>query len=111
MILLKRKLGVGCKVMPLSAGSFVIEEKNASSIISKIQEFQKGKKKPKDLAMPVRAAMDAGVIRRPSFVEYEAVAVLADISKTSFESYTNPVLKPYDDATFWDMVNTFRHIV
>jgi len=111
VILLKRKLGVGCKVMPLSAGSFVIEEKNASSIISKIQEFQKGKKKPKDLAMPVRAAMDAGVIRRPSFVEYEAVAVLADISKTSFESYTNPVLKPYDDAAFWDMVNTFRHIV
>lgn len=55
--------------------------------------------------------MDAGVIRRPSFVEYEAVAVLADISKTSFESYTNPVLKPYDDAAFWDMVNTFRHIV
>ena len=111
VILLKRKLGVGCKVMPLSAGSFVIEEKNASSIISKIQEFQKGKKKPKDLAMPVRAAMDAGVIRRPSFVEFEAVAVLADISKTSFESYTNPVLKPYDDAAFWDMVNTFRHIV
>lgn len=63
------------------------------------------------MAMPVRAAMDAGVIRRPSFVEYEAVAVLADISKTSFESYTNPVLKPYDDAAFWDMVNTFRHIV
>ena len=63
------------------------------------------------LAALVMGFSGAGVIRRPSFVEYEAVAVLADISKTSFESYTNPVLKPYDDAAFWDMVNTFRHIV
>lgn len=41
VILLKRKLGVGCKVMPLSAGSFVIEEKMPAVLFQRFRNSRR----------------------------------------------------------------------
>ena len=61
--------------------------------------------------MPVRAAMEAGVIRRPTYGEYEAVEELAKITKSSFSDYVNTDKKPYTDAAFYEMVNDFAHML
>ncbi len=109
--LLKRKLGVTNNCLSASLFAFVMDGKNGNIIFSKIHDYQEGKSKPKDLAMPVRAAMDAGVIRRPTYGEYVAAGQFAKISKTSFENYVNPDNKPYTDAAYNEMVIDFSHIV
>ena len=103
--------GVEVRSQPAPVAPFVVDGNNASHIFSKIHEYQSGKTKPKDLAMPVRAAMEAGVIRRPTYGEYEAVEELAKIAKTSFSEYVNPDKTPYTDAAFNEMVIDFGHMV
>ena len=109
--LLKRKLGVTGHGQQASVVPFVVVEKNASRILAKIHDYQIGKSKPKDLAMPVRAAMEAGVIRRPTYGEYEAVEEFARIAKSSFLEYVNPDKTPYTDAAFNEMVSDFAHML
>lgn len=57
--------------------------------------------------MPVRAAIDAGVIKRPTLKEYEEVKGFEKIAKSSFEDYTNPCKQPYNDSAYNGMVKVF----
>ena len=71
-----------------------------------------GKTKPKDVLMPVRAAMEAGVIRRPTWEEFcQEFESYRLKSKTSFSDYTNPDNKPYTGADFEMMKDKFRRLV
>lgn len=109
--MLKRKLGVRNYNPTASVFPFINDSKNADLILSKIKKYQSGKTKAKDLAMPVRAAIDAGVIRRPSFCEYDDVEGFAKIPKSSLSDYTKPSLHPYDGASFENIVKEFKNIV
>lgn len=111
VILLKRKLGVRNYEPTASVFPFINDSKNADLILSKIKKYQLGKTKAKDLAMPVRAAIDAGVIRRPSFCEYDDVEGFAKIPKSSLSDYTKPSLHPYDGAAYENIVKEFKNIV
>ena len=109
--LLRRKLGVNTPA-PSTPSSFVVKEGKTTTVTTMIRDYQSGKSKPKDLAMPVRAAMDAGVIRRPTFNEYKAIDGLAYMTKTTFTDYMNPNNKPYEkDMAYREMVNGFSRIV
>ena len=83
---------------------FVKEPSQTDVILSKIREYQSVKKKPKDLAMTVRAAIDAGVIKRPTLKGF------AKIAKSSFEDYTNPCKQPYNDSAYNGMVEVFKKL-
>ena len=109
--MLKRKLGVRNYNPTASIFPFINDSKNADLILSKIKKYQSGKTKAKDLAMPVRAAIDAGVIRRPSFCEYDDVEGFAKIPKSSLSDYTKPDLHPYDGAAYENIVKEFKTIV
>ena len=109
--MLKRKLGVRNYNPTASIFPFINDSKNADLILSKIKKYQSGKTKAKDLAMPVRAAIDAGVIRRPSFCEYDDVEGFAKIPKSSLSDYTKPDLHPYDGAAYENIVKEFKNIV
>ena len=50
--------------------SAVIDTSKAVEVIILLRQLMEGKTKPKDVLMPVRAAMDAGVIRRPTWEEF-----------------------------------------
>lgn len=109
--MLKRKLGVRNYNPTASVFPFINDSKNADIILSKIKKYQSGKTKAKDLAMPVRAAIDAGVIRRPSFCEYDDVEGFAKIPKSSLSDYTKPGQHPYDGAAYENIVKEFKNIV
>lgn len=109
--MLKRKLGVRNYNPTASVFPFINDSNNADLILSKIKKYQSGKTKAKDLAMPVRAAIDAGVIRRPSFCEYDDVEGFAKIPKSSLSDYTKPDLHPYDGAAYENIVKEFKNIV
>lgn len=109
--MLKRKLGVRNYNPTASVFPFINDSKNADLILSKIKKYQSGKTKAKDLAMPVRAAIDAGAIRRPTFCEYDDVEGFAKIPKSSLSDYTKPDLHPYDGAAYDNIVKEFKNIV
>jgi hypothetical protein len=72
----------------------------------------KGKTKPKDVLMSVRAAMEAGVIRRPTWEEFcQEFGSYRLKSKTSFSDYTNPEKSPYIGADFQMMKEKFRQLM
>lgn len=90
--------------------SFVTDQNKSKAVISKIILYQQNKSTPKDLAMPLRAAIDAGVIRRPTFGEYDSVKGFAKISKSSFTNYTSPDNIPYIDEAYNAIVEEFKAI-
>lgn len=90
---------------------FVIHENIAEEVIAKIKSYQNGKSTPKDVAQPVRAAIEAGVIRRPTYAEYTSVAGFASIPKSSFSDYTNQSKTPYLDETYKEMINDFKSLL
>lgn len=106
--LLKRKLGVERNASTVSEAPFVFVKDNTESILVQISKYQAGKSKPKDVAMPVRAAIDAGAIRRPTHEEYSAVTAFLPLSKTSLSDYTNPFKTPYNGEAYNKMVDSFR---
>ena len=83
----------------------------ADAIIKLIHEYMEGKTKPKDVMMPIRAAMDAGVIRRPTDEEFNNEFGENKVKgKSSFNDYTNPDKTPYTGADFDAMKAGFRKI-
>lgn len=52
---------------------WVIDIKKAKKIIDLLRKHMEGKTKPKDLLMCFCAALEAGVIRKPTFQEYNIV--------------------------------------
>lgn len=92
--------------------SAVIDASKAPQVIILLRQLMEGKTKPKDVLMPVRAAMEAGVIRRPTWEEFcQEFGSYRLKSKTSFSDYTNPDNKPYTGADFEMMKDKFRRLV
>ena len=92
--------------------SAVIDTTKADAVIALLRQLMEGKTKPKDVLMPVRAAMDAGVIRRPTWEEFcQEFGSYRLKSKTSFSDYTNPDKSPYTGADFQMMKEKFRQLM
>ena len=92
--------------------SAVIDASKAPQVIILLRQLMEGKTKPKDVLMPVRAAMEAGVIRRPTWEEFcQEFGSYRLKSKTSFSNYTNPDNKPYAGADFEMMKEKFRQLL
>lgn len=89
----------GERKRPFSSAVVCVEKVDA--IVGLLCQLMEGKTKPKDVMMPIRAAMDAGVIRRPTWEEFCSEFGEDRVkSKASFSDYTNPGKKPYVGADF-----------
>ena len=89
--------------------SAVVNMAKVDAIVDLLCQLMEGKTKPKDVMMPIRAAIDAGVIRRPTWEEFCSEFGKDRIkSKASFSDYTNPENKPYDGADFETMKEAFQ---
>jgi hypothetical protein len=92
--------------------SAVVNVAKVDAVVSLLRQLMEGKTKPKDVLMPVRAAMDAGVIRRPTWEEfYKEFGSYRLKSKTSFSDYTNPDKSPYTGADFQMMKERFSQLM
>ena len=82
---------------------------NPQALVRAIKEQMAGKEKPKTIVAPIRAAIDAGVMTRPTYeAAAEAFGFGEKVSKSSFNDYTNPCNKPYEDAAFEDLKAYFK---
>ena len=90
----------------------VVSPEYADEVISRLHVLMKGKLKPRDLLMPLCAAIRAGAIRRPTWAEFVAEFGFKCTSKASLSGYTDPTKDKYgDEPQFWVMVEDFRRII
>lgn len=81
-------------------------------IIEKLHQLMEGKQKPKDVMMPIRAAIDAGAIRRPTDEEFcNEFGVNRVKGKSSINDYTNPDKSPYHGPDYEAMKTEFITII
>ena len=84
----------------------------ADKIVIRLHELSDGKQKPRDVLMPMRAAMEAGALRRPTWAEYMSEFGSKRTSKTSLSDYTDPTKNKFEDEPqFWVMVEDFRRLI
>lgn len=81
----------------------------ANLVIAMLHKHTDGKQKPQDFIMPIRAAQDAGVIRRPTYGEAESEFGAGHFSKGSFSYWTNDSNKYYG-PDYANMVEAFRQL-
>lgn len=92
--------------------TMVVNASKAAAVITLLRQLMEGKQKPKDVLMPVRAAMDAGAIRRPTWEEFGLEFGAGRVkNKSSFSDYTNPDKEPYTGADFLAMKEKFRQLM
>ena len=92
--------------------SVVIIHAKAQEVIAMIPRFMEGKTKPKDVIMPIRAAMDAGVIGRPTWEEYQSEFGDGRVkSKSSLNDYTNPQNNKYYGEAYNKMMEMFQQLI
>ena len=90
----------------------VIKASQYYVVVDLLHQLMDGKIKPKDVLMPIRAAMDAGVLRRPSWEEFCSEFGKERIkSKASFSDYTNEANNPYSGANFDKMKEAFKDLI
>ena len=95
---------------------FVLYKKKAEEVIGLLRRYMEGinSNKPKDLMMPVRAAFDAGAIRKPTYAKFKtALPTLAPKNKSSFDLYLRPdITHPYElIPAFARIVEDFRNCI
>ena len=93
----------------------VVGKDKAKRVIEKIKEYMEGKNKAKDIMRPLRAAQDAGVIRRITPQEMDETFPEYHVCKNSVNNYMNPAKKglghPYpNDEAFDGMVADFKKL-
>lgn len=89
----------------------VTQPECADAVVSRLHELMAGKSKPRDLLMPVRAAVKAGVLRRPTWMEFMTEFGSKMVSKTAYYYWTDPTKEIYDgDAQFLSMADAFRRL-
>ena len=102
------------KISAASSDSFqllVTRPECADLVISRLHELMDGKSKPRDVLMPVRAAIEAGAIRRSTWAEFIAEFGSKRVSKGSLYSWTDPMRDCYDgEPQFLSMVEEFRRL-
>jgi hypothetical protein len=89
----------------------VVNTAKVDEVVRLLKELMEGKTKPRDVMMPVRAAMDAGVIRRPTWEEFRGEFGKDRLkSKTSLSDYTNLDNQPYVGTDFDAMKLAFEKL-
>lgn len=108
---------ISCKkTQEPSIPPFVTYPEKLDEIIEKLRAYISGKSTPRDIMMPVRAAFDAGVIRKPTYTEFKLeFPTLAPKSKSSFDDYLKADQvgnqHPYFGVVaFSDMVLEFKQL-
>lgn len=89
--------------------AFVVKPEIADAVVGKITSYVNTENRPKPIVMSIRAAMDSGVMHRPSwdaFVEEYGPEKIS--SKTSYNDYTNPENTPYKSASYNTLVDEFK---
>ena len=92
--------------------AFVVKPEIADVVVDKITSYVNVENRPKPIVRPIRAAMDSGVMHRPSwdaFVEEYGSNKIS--SKTSFSDYTNPEKEHYTGASYNALVDEFKKIL
>ena len=90
----------------------------AEEVIGLLRRYMDGKNrnKPKDIMMPVRAALDARVIRKPTYTEFKAAfPEFVPRAKSSFDDYLK--IEKFENqhpyygvGAFLDMVSEFKKL-
>ena len=90
----------------------------AEEVIGLLRRYMDGKNrnKPKDIMMPVRAALDARVIRKPTYTEFKAAfPEFVPRAKSSFDGYLK--IEKFENqhpyygvGAFLDMVSEFKQL-
>ena len=91
-----------------------IKPELSQPIIDLICEFLIGKDKehPRDIMMPIRAAMDAGVIHRPTFDQLKQLFPdFCPKNKSSVSYYTKSDYEPYEGQAYKNMVEEFKKLI
>ena len=97
---------------------FVVQQEKAEEVIGLLRQYMEGinSNKPKDLMMPVRAALDARVIRKPTYTEFKAAfPEFVPRAKSSFDGYLK--IEKFENqhpyygvGAFLDMVSEFKQL-
>ena len=99
---------ISCKTIR----DFVVRPELADDVFNKIRDHIQSETKPKEIVKPFRAAMDAGVLERPSWDAFVADFGKRKIkSDSSFNSYTNPETKPYSGPAYDVLVGDFKKLL
>lgn len=108
----ERKLMEAGRVQSEDFKTLAFSPECADIVISRLHILMKGKIKPRDVLMPLRAAIEAGAIRRPTWAEFISEFGCKIASKTSLSAYTDPTKDKYDDdPQFLAMVDDFRQMI
>ena len=97
--------------------SFVVHQERAKEVIERIRHYAEGKEgNPKLMMMPVRAALDAGVIDRVTHAKLaEILPQYGSMSKATFNRWIKQYAvgtHPYaDHSAFQNMVADFRKLM
>ncbi|MCR5269527.1 MAG: hypothetical protein K6D91_00740 [Prevotella sp.] len=83
----------------------------SKAVIEKLHSLMEGKEQPKDIAMPIRAAMDVGVIRKPTLKEFHSEFREKRIkAPSSYHDYTNIRNHPYEGEEYVLMKREFEKL-
>lgn len=96
---------------PISFARLVSCPDKAEAVIRTLHELMDGQNLPKDIVMPVRAAMEAGAIRRPTWAEFCAEFGHGKLkSKSSLSKYTEKSYR-FDDEAFQVTIEKFKSLI
>ena len=89
-----------------------VDESEIQNVMQLLRTSIVGKDKPKLMVMPIRAAMDAGVLTRPTYEEFKRVFDPdGKVSKSTYNENTNPENKPYDGIAYDTLVQKFKDLI
>lgn len=94
---------------------FVVKTDWENAFLDLLNEFWQEKSGARSILMPLRAAMDAGIIRKPKFREFQEIFPNHRIPKSTYNRYMNPscqvALHPFSaDESFNTMKESFEKI-
>ncbi len=90
----------------------VIRPGCANKVVARLHELMDEKMKPRDILMPIRAAMDSGAIRRPTWAEFISEFGSKRASKASLSDYTDTTKDKFSgDSQYQTMVEEFRQLI
>ena len=90
---------------------FIPNPQDSVKILELLHELIDGQTKPLDIVMPIRAAIEAGVIRRPTWDEFRAEFGVHKLkAKSSFTQYTGNGYH-FDTEVFYQIVAKFKSLI
>ena len=108
----ERKLMEAGRVQSEDFKTLAFSPECADKVISRLHVLMECKNKPRDVLMPLCAAIEAGAIRRPTWAEFISEFGSKLASKSSLSGYTDPTKDKFgNDPQFVEMVKDFRQII